>query len=395
MMNLTSTSDLIRVVTGSAAQIECHASWVDVLAGAGKLGRTNTPAITTATTTTIVAPPAASTERNVKYLNITNNHASQSCVVTVEHTDGTTVAELISVILLSGENLVFTESRSWIHHDINGAEYPPAGKGDYDGFSVPFMKTGTAADVAGAWYCSSKDAGFPGAWTPGSPGVNGRVTNGTTSADFGCIPIKNPSVGANYLTGLTLAASLQHTHMFFDCLWVNTGLVVTTTTAQTLTMPTLPARDINGSTNGEGLLIGMLFTSASSNAGAITNATVSYTNSAGIAGRTATLQAINGSQIPISPVIGTIIWFSLQAGDKGVRSIQSVTLGTSLVSGSIAMMIARPISWVGTPIISVASPNQIDAPGIRLYNGVCTLHCYVASSVTATFIAGELVIQEK
>ena len=73
------------------------------------------------------------------------------------------------------------------------------------------MKTGTAADVAGCWYCTAKDAGFPGAWSPGTPGINGRVTNGTTAADNGCIPIKNPSVGANYLTEIQMASSVNHT----------------------------------------------------------------------------------------------------------------------------------------------------------------------------------------
>jgi hypothetical protein len=90
MLNLASTSDVIRVVTGSAAQIECHASWGDWNGTTVTLGRQNTPHITTATTTTIVPSPGASTVRNVRHMNITNDHASQSCTVTVEHYDGTT-----------------------------------------------------------------------------------------------------------------------------------------------------------------------------------------------------------------------------------------------------------------------------------------------------------------
>jgi len=48
MLILASTSDLIRVVTGSAAQIEVHASWVDLNGTTVTPGRTNTPFITTA-----------------------------------------------------------------------------------------------------------------------------------------------------------------------------------------------------------------------------------------------------------------------------------------------------------------------------------------------------------
>lgn len=395
MLNLTSTSDVIRIVTSAAAQIECHASWGDFNGTAVTLGRQNTPAITTATTTTVVPSPGSGVQRNVKHLNITNDHASVACTITVEHFDGTTASELVAVTLLSGENMVLGEDGRWTHYDANGAVYPPAGKGAYDGYPVVFMKSGTAADATGYWYCTSKDAGFPGAWSPGTPGINGRVTDGTTSADFGCLPIRNPAIGANFLTELTMGASVNHSHLFFDALWVNSGIVVTTTTAQAITTPTLPARDVNGTTNGEGCMIGMLTTTANTNAAVISNTTVSYTNSDGTSGRTATLSAIAGSQIPATPVIGTLVWFNLQAGDRGVRSIQSITLNTSLGAGAVSLFIARDLANIGTSLVNVQFTRRLSDPGVRLYNGTCMLHCILASAATATFFNGEVVIQEK
>lgn len=395
MINLTSTSDLIRVTTSAASQIEVHASYVDFNGTAVTPGRTNTPYITTATTTTVVPSPGSGVQRNIKHLNITNDHASVACVITVEHTDGTTAEELISVTLLSGENMVLGEDGRWTHYDANGAVYPPAGKGAYDGYPTMFMKSGTAADTIGYWYCTSKDAGFPGAWSPGTPGINGRVTDGTTSGDFGSIPIKNPATGSNYLTELTMGASVNHSHMFFDVLWVNSGIVVTTTTAQSITTPTLPARDVNGTTNGEGCMIAMLTTTANTNAAVISNSTVSYTNSDGTSGRTATLTAIAGSQIPATPVVGTIVWFNLQAGDRGVRSIESITLGTSLGAGAVSLMICRDLANIGTSLVNVQFTRKLSEPGVRLYNGTCMLHCVLASATTATFFNGEVVIQEK
>ena len=395
MINLTSTSDLIRVTTSAASQIEVHASYVDFNGTAVTPGRTNTPYITTATTTTVVPSPGSGVQRNLKHLNITNDHASVACVVTIEHTDGTTAEELISVTLLSGENMVLGEDGRWTHYDSNGAIYPPAGKGAYDGYPVVFMKSGTAADTVGYWYCTSKDAGFPGAWAPGTPGINGRITDGTTSGDFGCIPIKNPATGSNYLTELTMGASINHSHLFFDVLWVNSGIAVTTTTAQSITTPTLPARDVNGTTNGEGCMIAMLTTTANTNAAVISNSTVSYTNSDGTSGRTATLTAIAGSQIPATPVIGTIVWFNLQAGDRGVRSIESITLNTSLGAGAVSLMICRDLANIGTSLVNVQFTRKLSEPGVRLYNGTCMLHCVLASATTATFFNGEVVIQEK
>jgi hypothetical protein len=128
MLLLTSTSDIIRVVTGSAADIDVHASYVDNNAGTITPGRTNTPAITSATTTTVVASPGSGVQRNVKFLNITNAHATVSTVVTVQHFDGTNSEDLIGVTLLAGENLVFTSTGDWMHHDAQGAEY---------GYTVP------------------------------------------------------------------------------------------------------------------------------------------------------------------------------------------------------------------------------------------------------------------
>lgn len=395
MLLLNSTSDVVRVVTSAAADsIDCHASWVDLNGSTVTPGRQNT-IITTATTTTIVPAPGAGTTRNLKGLYITNDSTGTSCNVSVEHFDGTNQVELIEFILLPGENLGYREDGSWVHRDKQGAEYPPMGLGSYSGFAIPFMKNGTAAGVTGCWYCTSKDAGFPGAWAPGTPGINGRATDGTTAADNGCIPVKNSSLGGNYLTEVQMAASVNHSHLLFDCLWVNSGINVTTTTAQAITTPTLPARDANGMTNGEGCMIAMLTTTANTNASAIANTTVTYTNSDGVGGRTATLSAIAGSQIPATPVIGTIVWFSLQAGDKGVRSIQSITLGTSLGGGAVSLMICRDIATIGTTIPNVSAQKIIGAPGIRLYNGTCMLHCILASATTATFFSGELTIMEK
>ena len=394
MIILSSTSDLIRVVTSHAAQIEVHTSWVDLAGSTVTPGRTNT-LITTATTTTIVGSPASGAVRNLKHLNITNDHTNQSCIVTVEHSDGTTIIELMAFTLLPGENMVFNEEGRWAHRDAQGAEYPPSGLGAYNGFAVPFMKSGTAADTAGYWYCTSKDPGFPGAWSPGTPGINGRVTDGTQTADYGCIPIPNPSVGANYLTEIQMAASINHSHLFFDVLWVNSGIAVTTTTAQAIVTPTLPARDTNGQTNGEGCMIALLTTTANTNAAAIANSTVTYTNSQGVTGRTATLSAVAGSQITVTPVIGTITWFNLAAGDTGVKSIEAITLNTSLGAGAVSLMICRDIATIGTTIANVSAQKVIGAPGIRLYNGTCMLHCHLASATTATFYSGEFTVMAK
>lgn len=397
MLLLTSTSDLVQLTTGTATStIEVHASYVDVNGTTITPLRTNT-LITTATTTAIVASPAVSTQRNVKALYITNNSTGTSCDIAVRHTDGTNAVELMQFVLLPGENMGYREDGSWVHRDKQGAEYPPAGLGNYTGRSIPFMKTSTGADTIGYWYGTWKDNGFPGAWVPGTPGVNGRVTDGALTADNGCIPIINPSIGANYLASLELATSINHTNDFFDVLWINSGLSVTTVSSvQTIASPTLPARDVNGTTDGEGCMIGLMFTVASTLAAVNALSQVTYTNSKGVAGRIATLSAIQGSQAPATPAIGTILFYNLQAGDTGVRSIQGFNIGaTSWLTGSISLFISRDIATIGTSIPNVSVPKSLGLPGVRLFNGTCLLHCILASATTATFFSGSLVVSEK
>lgn len=396
MLNLKPLTGQILLVAGAASQIEAHCSWVDNNGSIYPPDGLNTPAITTATTTVIVPAPPAGYVRNVKHINITNDSPGVSCPVTVEITDGTTVIELMSFILLPGENMIFNEEGRWAHRDAQGAEYPPAGLGAYSGKTISFMKTSTAPDAASYWYGTWKDAGFPGAWTPGTPGVNGRITDGTTAADFGCIPIANPSVGANFLTSISMASSVNHTHLFADVLWVNSGLSITTTTAQAFTIPTLPARDINGNTAGEGTMIGIMCTSAVGLAAIASNATITYTNSKGVAGRVATLAPVVGSQAPATPVIGTVIWFNLAAGDTGVGAgAAALTLGTSWVSGTISLFIARDINQIGTSIVAVTNTKALERPGVRLYNGSCILHFILAGAATATFFSGDLTVMER
>lgn len=110
MLLLTSTSDKIQLITGSAGDVDVHATWVDSTGTPPVTpGRTNTVAIVTATTTDVVASPAASTARNVQSLVIRNAHASVNNAVTVRHTDGTNAADVFKATLGPDEVLQFLD----------------------------------------------------------------------------------------------------------------------------------------------------------------------------------------------------------------------------------------------------------------------------------------------
>ena len=125
MLLLASTSDIIRIVTDSAATVDVHASWVNLNGSTQTPGRTNT-AISTATTTTVVAAPASSSDyKNVRRLTVRNRHASTSVTVTVQHFDGTTSIELDKRVLGPGQSLMFTDDAGWFPVPSGGPQTRP------------------------------------------------------------------------------------------------------------------------------------------------------------------------------------------------------------------------------------------------------------------------------
>jgi len=123
MLLLTNAgTDKLQLVTGSAGDIDVHASWVDnnTSTGAVTPGNTNTSP-TTATTTDIVATPGSNIVRNVKMLNIRNAHASVSNLLTVLFNANGTTFELFKCTLLPGELLTYSEALGWDIYSADGA----------------------------------------------------------------------------------------------------------------------------------------------------------------------------------------------------------------------------------------------------------------------------------
>jgi hypothetical protein len=276
---------------------------------------------------------------------------------------------------------------------------------DFD-FTLTSSKTGSAAEAAGNYYALLKDASFPAAWVPGSPGVNGYWTdasNNTNAAN----PAGATETGAFYLpnaaSGKSWWLSDQHTSQnlvqiqtsLIDLLWYNTGLAVTTTTNQAISQPgtSIPARDTFGTTNGESWFAGIYVTTATTNGSAVTNTTLTYTNSDGTGSRTGTM-----ASFPATAVAGTFVPFFLAAGDRGIRSIQGVTLGTSYGGGAISLVMFRkilqsnhPVAHLGNTINRYAS----DVGGTRIYNGTSFWQIYIASATTATIPMTNIILSER
>lgn len=213
-------------------------------------------------------------------------------------------------------------------------------------FNVGF--TGVAA---GQFHSPVYLAGRPGAMATPSSGLAGAAV---TSSRAGTLPIPGAVAGLNiYLAGMDVSqAGNIGAVLLADRLWDNSGITVTSTGAQTVNSATWPARDTSGSTFGAGILVGIEVSATLGN-GAVSNTTMSYTNSAGTAAHTATIPSF-----PASAPTGTFVPFALAAGDVGVRSIQSLTLGTSYVSGTMHLVAYRVLAVIPTPQANIASSQD-------------------------------------
>lgn len=378
---LTST-DALELITSAACSLDVVVSYVDYTASAATPGAQNT-AITTATTTTIVSAPAASTQRQTKRINV-RNKSTTTCTVTMQKDVSGTNYEMYGTSLGPDDTLTVDSEGERHVYGLDGLEKLP-GENNIDGRTVSWLKVGATSEAAGLFQLMLKDTGMPGAWVPGTPGVNGDAVSCNTTADAtiaGAPYLPDPATGNYYLTSLAAGNSVANMSMLIDVIWYNTGLTVTTTTAQTTTLPALPARDTDGSTNGEGWYAAILVTTATTNASAVTNTTLSYTDSDGNAGNTATI-----SSFPATAVAGAFVPFQLAAGDRGIRNIASVTLGTSYGGGAISLVLYRPIAYVPSPVANIGGTINIvnSAPtGVKLWNGTCLAPGYLASATTAT-----------
>lgn len=245
-----------------------------------------------------------------------------------------------------------------------------------------FTKGLTGTMVAGRPHSTFYQAGMPAAAVAPAPGLAGAAL--TTYG--GQLPFTNPGAGNTYLARLQGMASIAGTLMLCDRLWHNSGIAVTTTTAQTINSVAFPARDVAGSTNGDGVMIGLEVVTATG-AGAATP-TISYTDELGNAGSTGAMIVTYVA----SSIAGSFYPFSLAAGDTGVRSIQSVTLGVSMTSGSVSLVAYRVLASLELTGANV--PNAIDAitSGFpRMYDNTVPFLIFIPSTTTTSNISGQAI----
>lgn len=222
---------------------------------------------------------------------------------------------------------------------------------------------------------------------PGPAAAPATVAGNTcTSATVGALPFTNPSgTNLSYLAQLGVSGTAVGSLILYDRLVETALLNGTVTTAQTVGTVALPAR------GGTGAGVAMWLEVYSALGGTASGATVSYTNSVGVAGRTGTV--IGG--IPATAVQGTMLPIALQSGDWGVRSVETVTLAvTTGTAGSFGITLLQRVAEIptGANTSTVFSWADLGLPQIK--NDACLAFMFIVSGSATPVVVGSALIAQ-
>lgn len=255
---------------------------------------------------------------------------------------------------------------------------------------------GTTAHTAGMWYLLSQTGGNPAASSILGTGTNlafQALTDATATAagiqHGGDVGGFKQIINASAFSAS--ATTMPAIFMLVDLLGFYPITTVTTTGAQTLNNTvTLPRY-----TDGAGV---QAIVVPSTVMGAATpTLTLSYTSSAGTASRatpSAPALPLGNTAAAVSSVIysGTGSgkygpFMPLANGDAGIRSVQSISLSVSYVSGVLNLLLVKPLLTLPMTTIGVAAERDLlnQVPSLpKVYDGACLAWMMYAGAATPT-----------
>lgn len=251
---------------------------------------------------------------------------------------------------------------------------------------LTWNKSSATSEGAGTYFDHFLNDGIPGTGaTPADASLGGTTY---TLASQGGIAFTAPSMGqTTYLLSFSASSTQQGSIYLTDRLWACSGLATGAGATTTVTGMT----NISRYNSGVGAEIYYVCLVAPSAQTANMTMSVSYTNSDGTSGRTATVTLGAGTPPPTK---NQMYPFSLQAGDKGVRSIQSVTnTSGSFTGGTHGLVVAKRLVAAHAAIAS----NGMLVDGLKLglpqiANDACLNFISMSTSTASGYLNGTLLL---
>lgn len=214
---------------------------------------------------------------------------------------------------------------------------------------------------------------FPNAGPTYDTTLNGVTISQSGGLVTGCVPFFDPAPSPDsqqvYLAKHSVTCGLGW-GLLCDRLWHNGGYTITSTSVQSSTTPAWPPRDVNGSSDGAGVHLGL---EVSATVGAASGSvTVKYTNQGGTTNQTGGLSwgIVSGG------ATGTFYPITMAAGDYGVRALESIQLSNSWSSGTINMVAYRPLAMFVANMNGVLSSLNFLTGYAKLYPGTSPFYIF-------------------
>lgn len=262
-----------------------------------------------------------------------------------------------------------------------------------------FHKTPSAATTAGVWFDLSLSPGNPAPiYYAGAPLTALPLAHST---DGGIFYGKSTSTQSRFLTKTVISANaataLPLTMRFVDLLLAYPFVDEGTSDVQPMTNSLALTR----STNGYGVQVMAVSVAPAGGTGGA-RFQFQYTNSDGVSGRVSPPMTLNTaiangqiiSAVTTPTAAASVPFCSLQAGDAGVRSIQSVTMVSGSDVGLFTLVLCKPIAE--TILLEAASPSEdikyvYKSELMSVEHDAClSMICCPNGSLAATRIVGSL-----
>lgn len=196
MILLKGTTESLTITTTTVANIDYSVSYVDITAST--FSPSTNEGTMTSGTATLVGSPAGSTQRQVKFVSITNRHATTANTVLVLKLIGATSYYITptAVTLNAGESMQYVDGQGWVYYSITGAIKAQQTAAGSTG-QIQFNNGGVlSGDSHFTWNTASNDMVLSG--TDPSISING-ITNEPASPSSGVLTLYTKSVAGRIL----------------------------------------------------------------------------------------------------------------------------------------------------------------------------------------------------
>lgn len=244
-----------------------------------------------------------------------------------------------------------------------------------------FEKTTSAAEASGVWHSAWAAAGEPAA------GANPATTPGTAYDDTaGSIFFPDEGSDRKFIARVGGIANIQSLLCVYDRLVGVSGISLASTGNKTINSIALPRYS---GADAENVECWLEVSTATTTTAPVVNLS-QYTNEAGTTGRVGGSVTFPAAATNVDAMIGPM---PLQAGDKGIRSIEvGLNVGTAASAGVCNVLLLRRLAQIQLPAsVWVEQDFILQLPNFpRVFDGASLAFMIMTNNNAAVLFNGEL-----